>query len=557
VTANAPVFRIEVDSDRDGTLEPGEPGRWDWNFGPGEVGAVALTDAGQNGNEPELTPARLTIESLPDQTALTLGINATAMPFVTVYAQPSGAAAQPVVGRLPDKSLVQVAGPFTDTIDLFVQPRQLPGLGFDGVVELTAQLVVVRNGKLVPGGPTDRAALRVAPWIMTPNNCEPERVYVVALPSGDATGNAQFIVDLQKVCGEAGVELLQIDATELTDDPDGRYDHWIQDEIEFGYVERPGRVAAIVVDGPRNRGLDTVGPSGQLGKGVGAVLLDADFDVAGNLDAFGNLEVSPPVKVGHKNYPLGRIVLGTRPPGDDAGEQASLRLRQFLYDQRVQSPFEIVTDWLAVGHVDEVISFVPAPSERGFVVAVASPRRAREIFEAAKAADLGDAMLWRGQRLSPWEGKPRDAEETVSELLGKDALWAYNRECEQHIADVVATCEVELGLGKEDFVQIPVLFEDDGGAAAYFPDMVNHLVLGPISVVPKPYGPLDSDGNDLLERAFCDALPHRTVRFIDDWLTYHKRSGEVHCGTNTLRKEIEGVNWWEHKYDGFYPLRAE
>ena len=32
-----------------------------------------------------------------------------------------------------------------------------------------------------------------------------------------------------------------------------------------------------------------------------------------SLDSFGNLEVSPPVVVNGKNYPLGRIIIGAHP----------------------------------------------------------------------------------------------------------------------------------------------------------------------------------------------------------------------------------------------------
>jgi protein-arginine deiminase len=57
---------------------------------------------------------------------------------------------------------------------------------------------------------------------------------------------------------------------------------------------------------------------------------------------------------------------------------------------------------------------------------------------------------------------------------------------------------------------------------------------------------------DRLEQAFRDAVPDRDVRFVDDWLSYHKQFGEVHCGTNVRRRPIEGVRWWEHTYPGVW-----
>lgn len=34
-------------------------------------------------------------------------------------------------------------------------------------------------------------------------------------------------------------------------------------------------------------------------------------------------------------------------------------VRDFLAAQKVQAPLELYSDWLAVGHVDEFLSFVP------------------------------------------------------------------------------------------------------------------------------------------------------------------------------------------------------
>ena len=55
-------------------------------------------------------------------------------------------------------------------------------------------------------------------------------------------------------------------------------------------------------------------------------------------------------------------------------------LRRFLHAQKVQSPVEIFTDWLAVGHVDEILSFVPADNDKGFKLLLASPSKARAVL---------------------------------------------------------------------------------------------------------------------------------------------------------------------------------
>lgn len=39
-------------------------------------------------------------------------------------------------------------------------------------------------------------------------------------------------------------------------------------------------------------------------------------------------------------------------------------VRDFLVAQKVQAPVELFSDWLYVGHVDEFLSFVPAPDRK-------------------------------------------------------------------------------------------------------------------------------------------------------------------------------------------------
>lgn len=229
--------------------------------------------------------------------------------------------------------------------------------------------------------------------------------------------------------------------------------------------------------------------------------------------------------------------------------RAALTLREFLYAQEVQAPFEIYSDWLLVGHIDEIISFVPAPSGPGFRVLIASPRRTRGILDGVE--DPG-AILWQGQRRREG-GKLVPAEETIKELLDREALWSFNDDCQAHLDGVREEMSTQLALGDGDFAEIPVLFKpvgtDPPRALAYFPDMVNHLVLGGFSIVPKPFGP-SVEGEDVFERAFREAVPQQQVRFVDDWLPYHEAAGEVHCGTNVRRRPPQDVRWWEHRLPG-------
>jgi protein-arginine deiminase len=75
--------------------------------------------------------------------------------------------------------------------------------------------------------------------------------------------------------------------------------------------------------------------------------------------------------------------------------------------------------------------------------------------------------------------------------------------------------------------------------------MVNMLVINSHCVVPKPFGPIVG-GVDQFEKDVRDQLSplNLTVDFLDCWEEYHVFLGEVHCGTNTLRK-ANAVKWWE------------
>lgn len=108
----------------------------------------------------------------------------------------------------------------------------------------------------------------------------------------------------------------------------------------------------------------------------------------------------------------------------------------------------------------------------------------------------------------------------------------------------------ELGLAEADIVDIPQLFRLVGShegqlkAVAFFPNMVNMLVLGKHLGIPKPYGPI-INGRCCLEekaRALLEPLGLHCT-FIDDFYSYHIRHGEVHCGTNVRRQPFT-FKWW-------------
>lgn len=88
----------------------------------------------------------------------------------------------------------------------------------------------------------------------------------------------------------------------------------------------------------------------------------------------------------------------------------------------MQAPIELYTDWLTVGHVDEIVTFVPARVDKGFQILLAAPRKAEGIIDRLLANGHGGAVLFRGLRRGDPAGGP-SAEVTAAELRSDEAFW--------------------------------------------------------------------------------------------------------------------------------------
>ena len=281
--------------------------------------------------------------------------------------------------RRPGPGAAEIIGPatgarhrfataFSNRHELRMEAVRYPAAGFSGEVTLT-----LRTTLPLQPPETQTATVRVAPWIIPNHLDRAERVYVVDAGSS----NDRFRTELRALVTAAGCTLVQI--------PSG--DIWAQDCMEFGFAGIPGKTLRTVLRSPRNRPLRTAVRAllaEDLGYvEVGTLVPDSSYDYGGNL------ETSPPVTVGGKRYPFGRIYYGPGTPGDPMDPVT----RDFLASQTVQRPFEVDTSWLTVGHVDEVISFVPARDRKGFRLLLASPRRAYAILDRLAPAERASRML--------------------------------------------------------------------------------------------------------------------------------------------------------------------
>uniref|UniRef100_A0A8D0E0I7 protein-arginine deiminase n=1 Tax=Salvator merianae TaxID=96440 RepID=A0A8D0E0I7_SALMN len=398
----------------------------------------------------------------------------------------------------------------------FVEGLAFPDADFQGLISLHHS----------PATPvfTDTVVFRVAPWIMTPNTRKPLEVFVCY------NTNEKFLEGVKALAKKAKCKLT------ICPEVENRGDRWIQDEMEFGYVEAPHKSFPVVFDSPRNRGLKEFPFKRILGPDFGYVTREPRNGRVSSLDSFGNLDVSPPVTVKGKEYPLGRILIGSCFPGSGNRRMTSV-VRDFLYAQKVQSPVELYSDWLTVGHVDEFLSFVPAPDRKGFRLLLASPLACLKLFREKQKEGYGHAALF--------EGLEREGKITLDELLADELLQSDSKYVQSCIDWNRSILKRELGLSERDIIDIPQLFTLEGSTAtALFPDMVNMLVLGKHLGIPKPFGPI-IHGRCCLEANVCSLLEPLGLlcTFIDDFFSYHVLAGEVHCGTNVHREPFS-FHWW-------------
>jgi protein-arginine deiminase len=242
------------------------------------------------------------------------------------------------------------------------------------------------------------------------------------------------------------------------------------------------------------------------------------------IDWFGNLEVSPPVP----GFPHGRVLTGF---------QKELRfhpdLIAFLEAQKLQCPpLYLDVSWLTIGHVDELINFVPARDRKGFRALLPSPSLAKTVLEDAIKNGHGKVPVFAGTK----------QETTVAKLFNDVADTVETRAIETSLTETRKQLAAELKLEEGDIVRLPVLFK---GGLAMIPNGVNSLVIGKDILIPAPNGPR-IDGNDLLEKAIRERLAPLGLRlhFLDIHEPYHVRSGEIHCGTNAARR-LKNPRWWD------------
>uniref|UniRef100_A0A8C9FFB5 Protein-arginine deiminase n=1 Tax=Pavo cristatus TaxID=9049 RepID=A0A8C9FFB5_PAVCR len=391
---------LDVDADRDGVVEKNNPNKASWTWGPEGHGAILLVTCDRDSplspapdcddervfsKEDLLDMSRMVLriegpQHLPRGYEIVLYVHVSDADKVGVFHMQNPFFGQHyvhVLGRRKLCHIVQYTGGAAE-LEFFVEGLQFPDETFPGLISIHG----------IPLSPifTDTVVFRVAPWIMMPNTLAPENVFVCSVKD-----NYLYIKEIKNLVNKAGCDL------KVCFGYINRGDRWMQDEIEFGYTQAPHKSFAVVLDSPQDTGLEQFPIKELLGPDFGYVRREPLFKAISSLDSFGNLEVSPPVTAAGKEYPLGRILIGSSFP-TPAGRRMTRVVRDFLFAQQVQAPVELFSDWLAMGHVNEFVTFVPSPDAKRFRMLMASPVACYKLFRQKQKEGQGEATMFKGKR---------------------------------------------------------------------------------------------------------------------------------------------------------------
>lgn len=434
-------------------------------------------------------------------------------------------------------------------LTLGIDARETRSPEWDGKVSV--EFKVTDQGRFS----SDKVMLRVAP-VLTHHHLQPiEKVFVTKKSYNKEHGKIISMIDdsIQKSMQKAGIKeplsRLDIDYT------------WAQDVMEPTYASIPGpsgpitlriNMAGVPVIGARDQGAALLFAN-LRNDGVGAVRA-AEFPKIFEqkaLEAGGNVESIPPYELNGKKYPAGRIVIGA------SGAQTPQALA-FLEAQETQDPISLDTTWLFVRHVDEILSFLPAKTQRGWRLAILDPAMGYEALEKLERDGHGGVRLTSHPRAQNSSSVP-----TVHEFLADASTKKAAAQSAEKMQQVLATLKQETGITDEDVVRLPGVIapmsllnkwmharagqpgkkDEFLPLNSAFPSQVNGVPLSEsLFMAPKPWGPV-VDGEDVIQKMSRDAYSAAglEVDFVDEW-DLHLASGDLHCYTNAYR--APSAQWW-------------
>lgn len=562
-----PIADLRADSNRDGVVrvdDDSDANKTDWNAHTGAIllanidddarrciasnndMTIALCNDAQdevvNGEDDALDLAHLRtrpVREPPDASGRIVIANAQAVGMVRVFKRSGPGAAD---YKALDGATVFSRDELEAGLDLAIEALDIvrDPTSWDGYVDV--QLIVTGGGSTA----TDTVHMRVAPVLTYHHLLPAEEVWVT---DNKSPANGAMRHSLQTACDGAKVPLQTL-AVE---------DQWTQDFFEPAYMTMPapGGTQHVMRVNYRSPNIfqpksndDPLRPAGQIvfelrGKDVAGVQqFDLHHDTQmDSLSSFGNFETVPPYEKDGVTYPFGRVLRGST--ASWYPDKAFIR----MVDAQLQQPaIEIDTSWLFVGHVDETLSFVKAPTKRGWMLLANDATLAKKMLDDAASAGSGDEPMFVGESWIDFDtNKETPADTTIAKVLADKQVMQASAEA---AVDVDAQLEVlkrEIGLADDEIIHVPFLHTTYGGKSiAYTPGTVNGIYLSETHFgAPDPHGPTIG-GKDIFKEAVSEPLAKIgiTVDWIEDWDGYHRVLGEVHCGSNTTRK-VPDARWWE------------
>ncbi|KAL2210119.1 hypothetical protein CC79DRAFT_1319084 [Sarocladium strictum] len=304
----------------------------------------------------------------------------------------------------------------------------------------------------------------------------------------------------------------------------GNYpDLWVQDLMEPAYTSIPGPegeaisiriiIRSSVVWNDAGRAVFEELRDGDVGA-VQDFQTEADDS---NIDATGNLETVPPYSLGDKHYPSGRVVMGMRK--DD--KPAVLNL---INSQEEQPPIILDSEWVEIGHVDEYFQFLPADSERGWVLMAADPAMGIKMLQKAEKAGHGDVIAnsrYDKPLVDEYGCMPNH---TISQVLNMTLMLETNEYADDRITYNIGIIKNETGLTDEEILRIPSIYYTDAWQCDGFGDPIED-------------DPEDEDGEGEDENESENVK--RNAKLTRRHPSQIRRRGRKHDSTTQLNKRAE------------------
>lgn len=482
-------------------------------------------------------------------------------------------------------------------LELGIDARDVrrPG-GWDG--RATVEFTVKDGGHEA----RDSVALRVAP-VLTQHHGQAAKQLLTSQvdgPDGRDSGHERFVQELGDMSSSLGLES-PMHAFE------GCGELWTQDFFEPGYMSIPGPNGPVSLHIMLRSAQDYREAGRKVFQDLRSNTVGAVQHLAGGdtVDSTGNLETIPPYSHRGKAYPAGRAVMGTQKtkphmmafleaqetqapielntswlsvghvdeflqflPADNklgwvlmaddplAGLDILRQARQAGHGKekavsRPRSPAD-PEKWHVTTTIDEVLD----STDFAAVQNKSAAHIAGNIEILKRETGLTDADVIRLPCLyhlepDPWGRFVSDIW-TYEKMAGNETRRMSRRAVRVKAPNALdagtpptkladgngASIERRQSFSWSEFETWPVL--------ALYPGIINSVVVDRKHIVaPNPWGPV-IDGRDVLAAAADEAYAKAgyTVRYIDDWFTHHVEMGDVHCGSNVIRRVPADGKWW-------------